>query len=214
MKFISKHTILSVVAGSLIFLSGCYPGGPEYIEDYDLVLTNYSKEYDFGGQGTYSIPDSIVKITGDALDKPGDIKYVSAVIADPILSRIRKNMEDRGYQYTDKNTADVVILVSAWEVNNVSVWYDWGYWGWYYPGYSPGWGWGYPYYPTYPVTTSYKTGSVMIQWTDPQNIEDLVNVEWLGIFNGLAEGGTSSIIARSTKAVDQAFTQSPYIKSN
>jgi hypothetical protein len=214
MKKIIKLRLFALITCGVTLISGCYPGGPEYIEDYDLVLTNYSKEYDFGGQKTYSIPDSIVKVTGDAIDNPGDVKFVSAAIADPILSRIRKNMEDRGYQRVDKNTADVVLLVAGWEVNNVTVWYDWGYWGWYYPGYSPGWGWGYPYYPTYPVTTSYKTGSVMIQWTDPQNIEDVVNVEWLSIFNGLAEGGTTSIIARSTKAVDQAFTQSPYIKSN
>jgi Domain of unknown function (DUF4136) len=205
---------LSILILSASMLAGCYPKGPEYTDDYDLVLTNYSKEYDFGGQKTYAIPDSIVKVTGDAIDNPGDITYVGSIIADPILNAIRKNMDSRGYQQVSKDSADVIILVAGWEVTNVSVYYNWGYWGGYYPGYSPGWGWGYPYYPTYPVTTSYKTGSIMIQWTDPQLIENLVEVEWLSIFNGLAEGGTTNIISRATRAVDQAFIQSPYIKSN
>jgi hypothetical protein len=209
-----KLLLVLIAAVSVSVLNGCYPRGPEYYEDYDLVMTNYDPQYNFGAQKTYAIPDSIVKVTSESIENPDDVKYVSYLIADPLLDRIEKNMNERGYQKVSKDSADVILLPAAWEVTNVNVYYPWSYWGWYYPGYSPGWGWGYPYYPTYPVTSSYKTGSLMIQWTDPQNIEDLVNVDWICIFNGLLEGGTASIVPRASTAIDQAFNQSPYIKSN
>ncbi len=203
--------LLLASASAVITLSGCYPGGPEYIDDYDIVSTAYNQTYDFGALHSFALPSKIVKITDDLLQDPSKIKYLNTTISDPILDRIRKNMIDRGYVEEDSANADAILLVAAWEITNVSIYYDWGYWGWYYPGYSPGWGWYYPYYPTYPVTTSYKTGSVMIQFTDPNTIDQNVSVEWLAIINGLAEGGTTSIISRSTKSVDQAFAQSPYI---
>ena len=33
-----------------ILLAGCYPQGPEYIEDLDVVITDYEPSYDFAAK--------------------------------------------------------------------------------------------------------------------------------------------------------------------
>jgi hypothetical protein len=40
-------------------LYGCYPKGPEYTSDYDLVVSDYDPDYDFGSQKTYFMPDTV-----------------------------------------------------------------------------------------------------------------------------------------------------------
>src|SRR6185436_5492806 len=60
---------------SLVLISGCYPNGAEFIDDLDLVYTNYSNTFDFSSKQTYAIPDSVIKITGDIFSDPdGDHK--------------------------------------------------------------------------------------------------------------------------------------------
>ena len=124
-------------------------------------------------------------------------------------------MTDYGWTLVDKNSSpDVILLVSSITTTNVYWYYDWGYWGWYYPGWNPGWGWYYPgYYP--PYVTGYKSGSVFTQMVDAKATAagvDNVPVVWSCIFNGLAEGGTSSIATRVQTGIDKAFVQSPYLK--
>ena len=65
---IKLHRWLALL--TLPFLSGCYPEGAEYVEELDLVLTNYDDSYDFSSKTTYAMPDSIIKITGDVFNEP------------------------------------------------------------------------------------------------------------------------------------------------
>jgi hypothetical protein len=182
---------------------GCYPGGAEYYDDYDVVYTNYDKEHTFTGHKNYAIADKIVKITGNsASEKPPE--YVSAIYATPMLERMKTNMNAMGYTLvTDINNADVALMPAAVEVTNVTYWYDWwyGYWGWY--------GWYYPY----PITYSYKSGSLFMNLVDAKTLspDGKHPVIWSGICNGLLEGSTSDITARMTKSIDQAFKQSAYL---
>ena len=90
--------------------------------------------------------------------------------------------------------------------------YDWGYWGWWYPGWYPWWGWYYPYAPVY--VDGYRSGSLFIQMIDAKAAPqvDNVPVQWTGIFNGMLEGSNPEIIARVQTAIDKAFAQSPYLK--
>ena len=53
-----------------LVVASCYPGGIEYYEETDVVFTSYEPDYDFMQQNTYSMPDSVVKITGDGNDDP------------------------------------------------------------------------------------------------------------------------------------------------
>lgn len=196
---------------------GCYPDGPEYAEDLNLVYTNYSTDFDFSARKTYALPDSVVKITDqDFTDPDGDGKpsYLSPVYATPLLNELKKNMDAYGWTEIDKNSnPDVVLLASAMTTTTIYYYYDWDYWNWWYPGWID-WGWYYPgyYYPTY--ADGYRSGSIFLQMLDNKSMKgsDVSPVVWSSILNGLAEGSTTDINNRIQQTADQAFAQSPYLK--
>lgn len=202
----------------LPFLGACYPKGAEYIDELDLVYTNYDPTTDFSAKRTYSIPDSVIKITGENFDDPdgnGKPQFVKATYSTVILSQLKKDMELMGWTLVDKSDhPDVVLLVSSTTTTNLYYYYDWGYWGWYYPGFNPGWGWYYPgyYYP--PYITGYRSGSIFIQMVNNENTGEGENIPviWSCIINGLAEGSTADITYRTQLNIDKAFSQSPYLK--
>lgn len=195
--------------GLVTIMTGCYPGGPEYLDEVDLVFTAYDKEYNFSGKKNYAMPDKIVKITGELVS--GSLPtFINATYANPILNRIKDNMARKGYTLvSDTTLADLILFPAAVEVTTTSVnYYDyWGYYGWYYPYY----GWYYPY----PVVTSYSTGTLFMNILDKSGdltANDKTRVVWTGWINGLLEGSSSSFTPRINKTIDQAFTQSPQLK--
>ncbi|TMI73656.1 MAG: DUF4136 domain-containing protein [Bacteroidetes bacterium] len=210
-----------VVCVSLFVLISCYPKGAEFAEDLDLVLTNYNQDFDFKAKHTYAIPDSVIKITGDVFNDPdGDHKptFVDQTYANAILAAVNQNMTANGWTRVSKTSnPDVVLLASAMTTTNIYYYYDWWYWSWWYPSGCYCYGWYYPgYYPPYYVS-GYRSGTVLVQMVDRSAIVPSggnVPVEWTAIFNGLAEGSTSSITARIGTAINQAFSQSPYLKIN
>lgn len=192
-----------------VFLTGCYPDSPDTLSEYDLVYTDRSPSFDFAAATTYSLPDSVVLITGNVAE--GELPdMVNPVYGDVIIDRIRQNMNSRGWQeVVEADGPDVILLPSVLKTTNVDVYYGYGgYWGWYYP-YG---GWYYPgYYPTY---TSYTTGSLFLQLNVPGETSPTNNtpVVWLGVINGLLEGSQADITQRTINNIDQAFTQSDYLK--
>ncbi len=54
--------------GIVLIMVSCYPQGPEYYEDLDVVYTNHDDQFDFASKGTYAMPSKIVKVTGDLAD--------------------------------------------------------------------------------------------------------------------------------------------------
>jgi len=207
MKRIFSKTMLAAMAG--VLLLGCYPAGPEYVEDLDVVYSTYDQEYDFKSQGTYSMPDKIV--TDVKIDN-GDTTYVymKDVFAAPILAAIDQNMTKLGWEKIDiDNGPDVLVTPSVMSSTTYyySYWYNWWYGG-YYGGY---WGW---YYPPYYTVSSYTTGSVIITMADP-NVESVINQSpavWVSAANGLVTGYND--VDRVVTAINQAFVQSPYLKTN
>ena len=75
MKFHQRLSRIMVIVP--VLLAACYPEGPQYTNDTDVVLTNFNPSYNFKSKGKFSIPDKIVKITGNVLtgDPP---KYIPA----------------------------------------------------------------------------------------------------------------------------------------
>lgn len=210
-----KHTVTKlllslVVAGSMW---ACKPRGAEYIDELDLVYTNYDAKVDFKSKNTFSLPDSIVKITGDRLtDTSKSVTFIDNVYAAPILASIRSNMIAKGWVEVKKSeNPDVVLLPSVSTTTNIYYYYSYYYyWGWYYPYYPYG-GWYYPYYPT--AATSYRTGSLFIQMASKEKTPtDQIPVMWTAIFNGMLEGGTSYVTSRVQSSINQAFNQSPYLQ--
>jgi hypothetical protein len=203
-----KSRLVSLVLfASLGLLWGCYPEGPEYVDELDIVYSNYDPEFDFQSKGTYSLPDKIVKITGD---DDADIEYVSDLYGVPTLARIDQNMQDLGWTKVDADVADVHLLPAAWTTTTVFNWGYWGdYWCWYYPYYCGG-GWYYPYYPT---NSSYTTGTLLMTMTDP-NEESAIGstrVVWISAINGLYQGSYNA--SRINSTIDQAFKQSSYLNT-
>lgn len=202
-----KSKLISLVLfASLGLLWGCYPEGPEYVDELDIVYSNYDPEFDFEAKGTYSLPDKIVKITGD----DEGIEYVSDLYGIPTLARIDQNMQDLGWTKVDADDADIHLLPAAWTTTTVFTWGYWGdYWCWYYPYYCGG-GWYYPYYPTY---SSYTTGTLLMTMldTNEENAIGSGRVVWISAINGLYQGSYNA--SRINKAIDQAFIQSSYLNT-
>jgi hypothetical protein len=206
----NHRSLFGALAAVAVLGTGCYPDEPTSIASYDLVFTAYSPSFDFANSRTYAIPDSVVLVTGNLQD--GDApETVDPQYGDQIIQRIRQNMNSRGWtEINPLDTPDVVLLPAVSKTENVS-YYDWGYWGWYYP-YYPGWGWYYPgYYPTY---TSYTSGTLIMLMNDPYDVSASNNVPivWTGLVNGLLEGSSASTIDRIQSTIDEAFDQSPILK--
>lgn len=191
-------------------LTGCYPDGPETIDEYDLVYTNYSPTYDFKAQGTYALPDSVVKVTGNLAEGEAP-EMVNPTYGNQILGKIRDNMNSYGWtEVQEGENPDVLVLPSVVSSTTIVV-SNPGYWGWYYPWYG---GWYYPGYypPTY--VSGYTTGTLVIQMVDPNDpsAADNLPIVWLALFNGLLEGSSADLVTRLNRSIDQAYDQSNYLK--
>lgn len=198
-----KRNIIYVLVAFLI-LPACYPGGPEYYEETDLVYSNYDDQFDFTATNSYSMPDRIVKITGELLE--GELpEFIEDKYGNQILNAIENNMSDLGWTRTDQpGDADLVLMPAMWSNTTIYYWYD--YWCWYYPWYC---GWGY-YYPGY--FTSYTTGTLVMllvaagdDYIEPAHV-------WTGAVNGILSGAFD--ISRVNRGIDRAFEQSPYLDIN
>jgi len=102
----------------------------------------------------------------------------------------------------DPAVADLVLFPAVWTNTTIYYWYN--NWCWYY--YYCGWGWGYP------SASSYTTGTLLMTLVaDGDDYIEPTRV-WTGAINGLLSGAYST--SRVTRGIDQAFTQSPYLKTN
>lgn len=188
--------------GIIFLMVSCYPEGPEYYEDLDLVYTNYTESFDFSSKGTYAMPDKIVKVTGN-LSEGEEPEFVKEPYNTQILQRIENNMSALGWtRVNDPDNSDLVLFPATWTNTTVYYWYD--YWCWYYYYYC-GWGW------YYPMVSSYTTGTLVMtlvasgnDYIEPANV-------WLAAANGLMSGTYNT--SRVNQAIDQAFKQSPYLNT-
>lgn len=205
MKSHKMKTLVKYTLGALLLLQACYPGGAEYTDELDLVITNHEESYDFGAAQTYSINDDIPELGTDPT------KYVDAATALLIINTIKSNMASRGYELVDADEdPDLIFPVAAIESTTIITGCSGGWWG--YWGY---WGYGGCYYPTY---YSYTSGTIIMTLWDkdrlPMEGEALITPQWESGINGLIQGSQSTINTRIKNSIDQAFTQSPYIQSN
>lgn len=198
--------VLSLTA-IVFLLTQCYPAGPEYIDELDLVYSNYDPAYTFATKQTYAIPDRIMKIDDD-LVAGGDPNFVKEPYATQLLDKIKVNMANNGWALVGENADPDVVLAPVAYMLTTTYYYG-GYWGGWYGGW---YGWYYPY----PVTTSYTTGSLVVTMLDPNDLspDDKARAVWTFVVNGLLEGSTTEFTNRYTKGINQAFTQSPYLKIN
>jgi hypothetical protein len=204
-----KKSILSVISVIIVlFLWGCYPQGPDYVEEMDVVLTYHSDTYDFVGKATYAMPDSIVKITGNLVEGDNP-KFIPDVTAHKILAMIEENMQAYGWVRVDYDESpDMLLLPASWETTTVFYYYD--YWYWWYGGYYPYWG----YPPYYYYGGSYSTGTLLMSLIDPEIEAANGNSisQWSGAINGILTDYYDE--TRLKNGIDKAFDQSSYLQTN
>jgi hypothetical protein len=207
----SMKTKLLIALLLTVMLGACYPDGPDYYEDTDVVLTTFDDTYDFTSKSTYARPDQIV-VDIDIEDGDTTYEYMKPQFATPIFQAIDANMTSRGFTKVDLDQDPDLLLMPAGLSSTTffySYWYDW----WYGCYYGCGWGW---YYPPYYTVSSYTTGSMIMTITDPNLANDSpINrspAVWISVANGLASGYYD--ITRVTESIDQSFEQSPYLKTN
>ncbi|MFZ4708155.1 MAG: hypothetical protein ACOYMF_19280, partial [Bacteroidales bacterium] len=86
---------LFTLAAMVVLLTRCYPEGPDYINQYDLVYSNYDPDYDFTARQTFAMPDKILKIDEDLINGTG-VNFVNIAYSSLMLAKIRQNMLDNG----------------------------------------------------------------------------------------------------------------------
>jgi len=195
-------SLLTVLVG--LFLWGCYPDGPTYTEDLDIVLTHHNPDYNFVAKNTYAMPNRIIKITGNLLDEEFP-DSIPGVYASQIRQMIVDNMANYGWTRVDVGAnPDVLLVPAAWETTTITYYYD--YWYWWWGGY-------YPYYPYYPpvYSYSYTTGTLLMTIMEPEVTNTNGNLihQWTGALNGVLNDSFNS--SRMARLIDQAFAQSPYL---
>jgi hypothetical protein len=198
-------SIIAILSGLLLW--GCYPEGPTYTEDLDIVVTSHNPDYNFVAKGTYAMPDKIVKITGNLVqgDAPA---FIPDATASQILNRVASNMESLGWQKVALSASpDILLTPGEMELTTVSYYYD--YWSWWYGGYYPYW----PYYPPVYAST-YTTGTLMFNIIDKNEVGANGNPIplWTCVINGILSGKYDP--NRINPLIDKAFSQSPYLKTN
>ena len=213
MKYSFLKVGLSLIVISAV-MAACYPGGPTYIEDYDVV---YTINVDNGvssdpSKVNFHLADTVMDLSepGSSPDPIGNQKQ--------LLNTVRKNMLNYGYNEIKdtadiRDSADFVVLVTVVRSDNyVYTW--WPGWG----GYWPGWGWGgCCWYPPTTTVSNYRTGSVLVQLVDVANVDpdlEIIPVVWQGTIEGLFEGSNTNIENRTERGVNQMFKQSDYLNRN
>lgn len=216
-------TVVAMIAAASIVMFSCYPNSPESAEEFDVVVTFFDQEADFTAFSSFaSRTDSIIQI-----EIPGAQNLeISHDFDAKLLRQINDSFTARGYTREadpQTNKPDMAVLVSAaatteYDPYSSSPWFDfWGSWFADSLGVDVGvtWGLDYSWY-TGSVVYSYDVGALVILLVDTRNIDSIANKEdlpvlWMGTFNGLLSGSSVSIESRVTGAIDQMFSQSPYL---
>ncbi len=173
------------------------------------------------------MPDTVVQVD-DTVD---NVPILSHEFDSLMVALVEQNLAQRGYvrvsvpddpaNVNPDSVPDFILLLSMYGAQHTQVYWNpgwgWGWpgWGW-WPPYGPGWGWGYP---GYWGVSSYETGTVFMDWIDPNNPPSNaeppeIPVEWTGALRGLLGGGSASTATRLTDGINQAFRQSPYLTRN
>ena len=178
-----------------------------------VVTTARDPKANFGSYNTYHIADTVSYIS----NTPTADTIIVGPAAVQLVNAVKTNMNARGYSFVARNAnPDLGLRLLAIKQVNVGVVYPPGWW-WGYPGYPGGCYWGcYPPYYPYPVAYSYTVGDLLLDMVDVKNAGSNHNltVVWLMDGGGVLGSTAQTNLDLSVSAINQAFTQSPYIQSN
>ena len=204
-----------VLAISLIALASCEKDPDMSQLDSDFtVYTDYDSSTDFSNFTTYCLPDSIL-VPGDGMKN----SYWKDESAQRLISAAAEAMDSLGYKrVTNPDEATLGLQLSFTQMRThvtdfvgggmYGSWWNFAFWGPYWGGW---------YYP-YPISYSYDTGTLMMEMVDltkrtaatDDEKQDLT-VVWHVYADGLLYGSSRINLQLALRALNQAFTQSPYL---
>ena len=180
--------------------------------DYDVVITTYSPDADYGSIRTYAMPDSVAHV----VDPDNPPQNVTREFDELILATVESQLQLLGYEEEpdpENNEPDIFVPVTVTASTYYGIYYDWyPVWGWYpwWPGWGPGYGTWYPV----PNTYTYSLGTIFIDMWDIANADEdkqTVPVIWNAAINGLLGDTKEGAADRIESSIEQAFKQSPYL---
>jgi hypothetical protein len=163
------------------------------VQDYDVVLTQYDDQQDFGEYQTFFIVDSVYHYQDPDDPSENDISRDNDGL---IIATVKDNLTALGYQYKadadSLDPSDILVIVGASSSDWYSIWY---------PG---------PPQATY----AYTTGTLFIDMWDTKNADqeaDVAPIPWYSRINGIMNDTSASRVQRLQDAINKAFAQSPYL---
>jgi hypothetical protein len=201
----------------LAFFFACHPEpDSQQLIDQLAVATNYDAATDFSKYKTYSIATDTIGLISN---KTSDTIIVASKsqFPRPVITAVKSNLDSRGYQQVDRMD-DPDLGINILVVNDFNVFQQvvypnyygggYGYPGNYYSGY-----YGYNSFYSYPYinTYAYNTGVLIVEIVDLRNrsLDNKVKVVWDAYMGDVYS--TLDLVQESVDAVNQAFSQSPYL---
>jgi hypothetical protein len=206
-------------------LSACvaYPDSSERFDD-EVTATGYDKRVDFTQFKTFSI-DPVVHVVKNTGDGTPELVEMDPKYAAPLVDEVTKNMKAAGYEEVESNKHPDLGLtltgINTLVTGTYTAWWGYGYY-WGYPGY----GYYYPYYYGY----AYRAGSLITEMVDLKDMTSSgpgdddagaghdgpirgLPVVWSSIGYRVLDDNNTTNVAWAKSSIDQAFTQSPYLRN-
>ena len=207
-----KRILLAVLILSCVISCRKTPDTSQLTNKF-VVITNRDPNANFSSFKTYYISDTVAYIS----NTPGADSIIVGAVAASLVNAVKTNMNARHYTPVARTAnPDLGLKLTAIKQLNAGVVYPPGWWGgyWGYPGYCY-WGCYPPYYP-YPVAYAYNVGDVILEMIDVKNSGANHNLTriWIMEAGGVLSSTSQTNVDLSVSAINQAFTQSPYIQTN
>ena len=177
-----------------------------------VVATDRDLAANFSSYSTYFISDSVSVVANDPKDS-----ILTGPLALQLVNAVKTNMNARGYTFRPRaqGLPDLGFrLTVIKDITRTAVcggWWD-GWWGWYPPCY---WGYCGGYYYPWCTTYTYTIGTSTLYMFDIKNagtnhnIRALWSATMFGVFSTTNNQTNADL---TTTAINQAFSQSPYLK--
>lgn len=192
-----KFLVIAVVVSFAGMFSSCYYDYGIDSTNSNVVVTAYDNTYDFASVQYYILSDTVKKIGSASITNDFDATIKSAVT---------ENLNNLGWTPFPGGTDSTGVVFVGTGITTSTYTVDYNDYYWYGGGYY----WGYPYYYG-DYTYSYTTGTVIVAIADPKKKDGSnLPLQWIGALNGVT--GQTNPNALITSGINQAFSQSPYLK--
>lgn len=209
-KTIRNFSLLLILA-SLVSCLPPYPSSDELYSD-NFVVVNRDTTVDFNNYKTYALPDSLYYLNEDSV-----WTAFNQDNAEKVLSTIQDNMNSRGFTQVARDADPDLAILTTVVTSTTILFYPgswWGYWDCYYWYYYCG-GW---YYPSYPVVSSYTSGSFIMEFADLKNggneDNEAIPLNFSAVIYTLTKDNADFNVNKAIEGVNTAFDIAPYLQTN